>query len=152
MCRTPSRGWPKAVRKRRNISMERVRSEVGRESCLRKRMLHIRISVGCVQTEDLARVDHERDDTRNDQDGNEQRRNWVEACPPIVLNEQRRDDDSNRPEGVLSGRHQRCKRAIAQELRLTAMTCRNTPRMLSLWPSCACVLPCERRFGPCSAA
>ena len=55
-----------------------------------------------VQSEHLPSVDHKGNDTRCDQNGDEQRRNWVEARPSIELDQERRDDYTNRAQGILS--------------------------------------------------
>ena len=79
-------------------------------------LLDARLAVGEVEREDLACVDHERDDARGDEDRDEERRDGVEARPTVVLDQQRRHDHAHRAERVLSG-------ASGQRSEITCVTC-----------------------------
>ena len=64
-------------------------------------MLNVRSAVRYVECEDSARVHHEGDDARRYKYGDEEGGDGVEACPAVKLDEEGRDDDTNRTQRVL---------------------------------------------------
>lgn len=77
-------------------------------------LLDALFAVGEVEREDFARVDHERDDARGDEDGDEERRDGVEARPAVVLDQQRRHNHADGAEGVLQRDQPPCSRKEAR--------------------------------------
>jgi hypothetical protein len=55
-----------------------------------------------VEAENFSCIDDEWYDTSRNKNGYEQRRDRVKTCPPIKLNQERRDDDANRAQCILS--------------------------------------------------
>ena len=108
--------------------------------------LNIDIAVGDIQGEDLSCINHKRNDAGSDKNSNEQRRYGIESGPAVELYQECRYNNSNRPQRILCDYQQSSRKSIKH---LTAMTCKNTPRMLWLWPSWgwACVCEWSWRFG-----
>lgn len=89
-----------------------------------------------VQREHFTRVDDKRDHARSDKNCDENRSDWVEARPPVVLYKQRRYDHTDRAKRVLlvgpfgNSVSRRKRRDEGEGKLLTAMTCKKRPRML----------------------
>ena len=68
-------------------------------------MLNIAAPVSNIESEDFSGVDNEGYNASCDEDGYKERSNWIEARPPIELNQQGRNDDADGTERVLSRVH-----------------------------------------------
>lgn len=70
------------------VNMRQCLKLIYRNADLCQRVLYIFVSMVHVQTEDFAGVNDQRNYACRNQDGYEERSNWIEACPTVKLNQE----------------------------------------------------------------